>query len=112
MRGALQDKITAVLNYPYLSGEHQQTLITLRVKETSPHLRRMELVDKIHTYASTELGFEPEQVRFTGMLVLYNNMLLSLFNFHIATICVVFLGIIVMFLFLFRLLCVTILSIF
>src|SRR5690625_8024891 len=86
MRGALQDKITAVLNYPYLSSEHQQTRITLRVKETSPYLRRMELVDKIHTYASTELGFEPEQVRFTGMLVLYNNMLLSLFNSQIATI--------------------------
>src|SRR5690625_7801505 len=58
----------------------------------------MELVDKIHTYASTELGFEPEQVRFTGMLVLYNNMLLSLFNSDIATIGAVFLGIMAVFL--------------
>src|SRR5690625_329608 len=111
MRRSLPDDITAVLIDPHLSDEHQQTRISLRVKETSPHLRRMELVDKIHTYASTELGFEPEQVRFTGMLVLYNNMLLSLFNSQIATIGAVFLGIRAMFLVLFRSLRVAIIAI-
>lgn len=102
MRRSLPEDIAAVLIDPYLSDEHQQARITLRVQETSPYLQRMDLVDKIHTHASTELGFERDQVRFTGMLVLYNNMLLSLFNSQIVTIGAVFLGIMLMFLVLFR----------
>ena len=48
------------------------------------------------------LEFEPEQVQFTGMLVLYNNVLQSLFRSQILTLGAVFLAILFMFLVLFR----------
>ena len=111
MRRMLSEDITDLLIRPYLSDEHQQARITLRVKETTPNLRRAELVEKIRTYAIEEVGFKPEQVNFTGMLVLYNNMLQSLFHSQIATIGVVFVAIMLMILVLFRSLKIAIISI-
>lgn len=102
LRRMLSNDITDFLIKPYLSDEHQQARITLRVKETTPDLRRAELVEKIRTYAIEEVGLKPEQVNFTGMLVLYNNMLQSLFHSQIATIGVVFVAIMFMILVLFR----------
>lgn len=102
LRRALSDDITSFLIDPYLSDENQQARISLRVKETTPDLRRAELVEKIRAYAENEVGLKPEQVNFTGMLVLYNNMLQSLFQSQIATIGVVFVSIMLMILVLFR----------
>ncbi|WP_053094204.1 RND family transporter [Cellvibrio sp. pealriver] len=102
MRNMLSDDIKGFLIKPYLSDEQQQTRITLRVIETTPDLKRAELVEKIRQYAITEGGFKPEQVNFTGMLVLYNNMLQSLFASQISTIGVVFVSIMLMMMALFR----------
>lgn len=102
MRQNLPDNIKEVLLKPYLSDPNGQARLTLRVKETSPDLNRMQLVDKIRDQATTELGFEEDQVRFTGMLVLYNNMLNSLFSSQIVTLGAVFVGIMLMFLVLFH----------
>lgn len=112
MRNSLSSDIKNVLIEPYLSDEKQQARITLRVKETTPNLRRAELVERIKQYAVTEAGFQPEQVHFTGMLVLYNNMLASLFESQIATIFVVFISILVMMLGLFRSLSIALIAIF
>jgi predicted RND superfamily exporter protein len=70
--------------------------------ETSPDLVRSELLAKIHTGLLTEFGFSEQQVHLSGMLVLYNNMLQSLFDSQIKTLGVVLLVIMVMFLVLFR----------
>jgi len=102
VRNMLSEDITDLLIQPYLSDENNQARITLRVKETSPDLRRVELVEKIRAYAENEVGLAPEQIHFTGMLVLYNNMLQSLFQSQIATMGAVFVGIMLMFLVLFR----------
>lgn len=102
MRNLLSPEIQDFLVKPYLSDDIQQTRITLRVKETTPNLRRADLVDKIRAYAEHDIGLKPEQVHFTGMLVLYNNMLQSLFHSQIATIGVVFISILLMILVLFR----------
>ncbi|WP_049723996.1 efflux RND transporter permease subunit [Gilvimarinus polysaccharolyticus] len=110
MRNMLSDDIRNFLVAPYISDANQQTRITLRVKETSEDLRRVELVEKIRRYAVDEVGFAPDQVQFTGMLVLYNNMLQSLFRSQIVTLGAVFLGIMLMFLVLFRSLTVAIIS--
>jgi hypothetical protein len=111
LRRMLSDDISDFLIAPYLSDESQQARITLRVKETSPDLKRSELVEKIRAYAVDEVGFEPEQVNFTGMLVLYNNMLQSLFHSQIVTLGVVFVGIMIMFVVLFHSLKIAIISI-
>jgi predicted RND superfamily exporter protein len=102
MRNMLSDDIKKFMINPYLSDEHQQTRISLRVIETTPDLKRAELVEKIRNYAINQVGLKEEQIHFTGMLVLYNNMLQSLFHSQIATIGVVFVSIMLMIMVLFR----------
>ena len=102
LRNMLSDDIKNFLIKPYLVDELQQTRITMRIIETTPNLKRAELVERIRHYAETEGGFAPDQVHFTGMLVLYNNMLQSLFHSQIATIGVVFFAIMLMMVVLFR----------
>ncbi len=102
LRNALSKDITSLLVDPYLNDEKQQARITLRVIETTPNLKRAELVEQIRQHLINELHFKPEQVKFTGMLVLYNNMLQSLFKSQIATIGVVFVAIMLMMVVLFR----------
>lgn len=110
VRKMLSDDIRRFLVEPYLSDAQGQTRITLRVKETSPELKRAELVEKIRVFMIDEVGLQPEQVQFTGMLVLYNNMLQSLFTSQIVTLGAVFVGIMLMFLVLFRSFTIAIIS--
>lgn len=87
---------------PYYSDNTLQARLTVRVKETSKELRRDEFLRSVRTHLEDALGLAPERVHFTGMLVLYNNVLQSLFRSQILTIGAVFAAILVMFLVLFR----------
>jgi len=102
LRNMLSTDITNFLIKPYLVDEKQQTRITLRVIETTEGLKRAELVERIRLHIINDIGLQPEQVHFTGMLILYNNMLQSLFDSQIATIGLVFTSIMIMMLLLFR----------
>ncbi len=102
VRRLLPDDIADFLVKPYLSADIEQTRITARVKETDPNLKRAELLKKVKRYAIEDMGLEEEKVHITGVLVLYNNMLQSLFTSQILTISAVFFGILFMFLVLFR----------
>jgi predicted RND superfamily exporter protein len=102
MRNLLPDDIKDFLLKPYLASDVNQTRITMRVKETDPDLRRNELVREVRRYAVEEMGITEENVHVTGVLVLYNNMLQSLFSSQILTIGAVFFGILLMFIILFR----------
>ena len=99
---SLPDAITQILVDPYLSVEAEQARISLRVKETSHSLNRDQLLKDVRQHLIDELGFEEEQVRLTGLLVLYNNMLQSLFTSQILTLAAVFVAILAMFVVLFR----------
>lgn len=99
---AVPDNLQDILLTPYISEEHDQARISIRILETLPDLRRQALLDEIRTHLTEELGYEDDQVQLTGMMVMYNNMLQSLFDSQIKTIGVVFLAIMVMFLLLFR----------
>lgn len=112
MRSALSKDIQDILISPYLSDEKQQARITLRVKETTPNLRRAELVERIRQHAISDVKLQPEQIHFTGMLTLYNNMLASLFESQIKTIFVVFISIVLMMLVLFRSISIALIAIF
>ena len=102
----------ALLLTPYVDERQNQSRITLRVKDTLGDLNRDKLLDKIHRFAIDEAGFKEEQVHFTGLMVLYNNMLQSLFRSQILTMGMVFLCIMAMFLVLFRSLSVALIAIF
>jgi len=99
---SLPEDIKGMMVSPYFSEETEQARVTVRVKETSKDLRRDEFLRAVHAELIGSLGFEPEQVQFTGMLVLYNNVLQSLFRSQILTLGAVFLAILFMFLVLFR----------
>ncbi|SDX60318.1 efflux RND transporter permease subunit [Marinobacter mobilis] len=99
---AVPDDLTNILLTPYISEEHDQARFSIRLLETSPNLRRQQLLERIHAHLTGELGFEDEQVLFTGMTVMYNNMLQSLFDSQIKTLGAVFLAIMAMFMVLFR----------
>jgi predicted RND superfamily exporter protein len=102
MRQSLSDEIYQQMVAPYLLEDIDETRIQLRAMETGGQLRRAELLEKIHQYAIDEVGIAPENIRFTGILVLYNNMLQSLYKSQIVTLGAVFIGIMIMFLVLFQ----------
>ena len=101
MRQSLSDEIYSQLVAPYLIEDIDETRIQLRAMETAG-LKRAELLTKIKQFAVAEAGIAEENIRFTGLLVLYNNMLQSLFKSQIMTLGAVFVGIMLMFLILFR----------
>ena len=90
-----------VLN-PFVSIEDNQLRYNVRVIESAEGLNRNELLKRIESGVEQEFGFEDEEVRLTGILVMYNNVLQSLFQSQILTLGVVMLAIMLMFLALFR----------
>lgn len=87
---------------PYMSEDGNQIRFSIRVYESDRNLNRKELLIKIRQQLTQKLGLENEQIHLSGMVVLYNNMLQSLFKSQILTIGVVFLAILIMFSLLFR----------
>jgi len=102
MRKSFGDEIYQQMVAPYLIEDIDEARIQLRAMETQGLLRRADLLEKIRDYAVNEVGIASEDIRFTGLLVLYNNMLQSLFKSQILTLGAVFVGIMLMFLVLFR----------
>ena len=102
MRKSFGPEIYNQMVAPYLIEDIDETRIQLRAMETEGLLRRADLLEKIRDYAVNEVGIASEDIRFTGLLVLYNNMLQSLYKSQILTLGAVFVGIMLMFLVLFR----------
>lgn len=93
----LPEDIKETLFTPYMSENGNQLRFGIRVFESDPSLQREELIRKIRHHLTDELGLEDTQVHVSGMLVLYNNMLQSLFRSQILTLGAVFLAIMLMF---------------
>lgn len=102
VKKGLGSDIENVLVRPYLSDDGKESRISVRVMETSHTLQREELLGKVDRFLSEDMGYKKENYDLTGMLVLYNNMLQSLFRSQILTLGAVFLVIATMFTVLFR----------
>ena len=98
----IPEEIKATLFTPYMCEDGNQLRFAIRVFESDPSLQREQLIRKIRHYLTAEMGFDDSQVHVSGMLVLYNNMLQSLFRSQILTLGVVFLAIMLMFIVSFR----------
>ena len=98
----LPEDIKQSMISPYLSEDGHQLRFSVRVFESDVGLKRQALLAKIQTGLTEEVGLAEEQVHLTGMLVLFNNMLQSLYQSQILTLGVVFLAIFLMFTLLFR----------
>ncbi|WP_461519213.1 efflux RND transporter permease subunit [Porticoccus sp.] len=110
VRRSLSPENAALLFEPYIDDQLNQARITLRIKETGSELKRPELLANIRSYIVDEVGLQDDQVHFTSLLVLYNNMLQSLFRSQILTLGAVFLGIMIMFMVLFRSISISIIA--
>ncbi|MDH3999380.1 MAG: MMPL family transporter, partial [Desulfuromonadales bacterium] len=97
---------------PYVSVEHNQARFSLRVRDSEEGLRRNQLLQTIRQGLTDELGLEPERVQLAGLLLLYNNMLQSLFSSQILTLGAVVIILLLMFLLLFRSLKIALIAIF
>ena len=102
IKDSLSNDVKKVLLDPYLSENEEQTRITLRVIDSDKNLNRKEFIQRVENYLTEEMGYARERFNTTNMLVLYNNMLQSLFSSQIQTIGFVFISIMFMFVVLFR----------
>ena len=87
---------------PYISVDKDEARISVRIKDSLKNLRRNDLINKINNEINTKLGFEKNEYKLTGVLILFNNLLQSLFKSQILTLGIVILGIFIMFFILFR----------
>ncbi|MDC0619273.1 MMPL family transporter [Pelagibacteraceae bacterium] len=87
---------------PYISVEKDEARISVRIKDSLEDLRRNDLIKKINAELNTKLGLNKEEYKLAGVLILFNNLLQSLFKSQILTLGIVMLGIFLMFFILFR----------
>ena len=98
----LPPEVMAQMISPYLSEDGQQLRIAIRVYESDVGLNRKELIEKINARLKADRQPLGEQVHLSGMVVLYNNLLQSLFRSQIQTLGMVFLAILITFALVFR----------
>ena len=87
---------------PYISVKDDEARISVRIKDSLKNLRRNDLIQKITKELNTKVGLEPKEFKLAGVVILFNNLLQSLFKSQILTLGVVMLGISTMFFILFR----------
>ena len=97
----LPEEVKRPLVDPYFSFEHNEARILLRILDSKEDLRRKELLERIRADLHNRLELAEDDIRLTGILVLQNNMLQSLYSSQISTLGAVTVGIAIMFLLLF-----------
>ncbi len=87
---------------PFARPEDGWMRISGRIVESGPYFSRRQLIEDIESHAVNSLGFEQAEVRTTGMMVMFNNMLEQLLRSQTSTLVYVLLAVLVMFLLLLR----------
>ena len=98
----IPEEIKKEIVLPYISVDKDEARISVRIKDSLKDLRRNELIKKINLELNTKLGFEKKDYKLAGVLILFNNLLQSLFKSQILTLGIVLFGIFAMFFILFR----------
>jgi predicted RND superfamily exporter protein len=98
----LPEEYKKILLSPYVNIDANQARITVRILDSQPNLRRDDLIKKINIDLAQMLNFKNEEFKLSNLLILYNNMLQSLFDSQISTLGTVIIILFIMFLILFR----------
>ena len=102
LRSVLPEDIRETLLYSYINKDDSVVRISTRVNESAANLNRNELLEKINYDLQNEFNLKPDQYEITGLAVLYNNMLQSLFQSQIGSLLIVFAVISIMLLLIFK----------
>ena len=102
LRSVLPEDIRETLLYSYINKDDSIVRISTRVNESSSDLNRKDLLEKINTDLQTKFNLAEDQFELTGLAVLYNNMLQSLFSSQIGSLSLVFMVIALMLLLIFK----------
>ena len=87
---------------PYISIKDNEARISLRIIDSQKDLKRNELIKKINLDLQNEFGLSEDRYKLAGVMILFNNLLQSLFKSQILTLGLVMLGIFGMFVILFK----------
>ena len=98
----IPEKIKSEIIDPYLSIEDNEARISLRIIDSQENLKRNELINKINFDLKNKLGLQNNEFKLAGVLILFNNLLQSLFKSQILTLGLVMTGIFIMFMILFK----------
>ncbi len=98
----IPEEIKNEIILPYISVDQDEARISVRIKDSLKDLRRDDLIKKIDNDLNVKLGFSKDEYKLAGVLILFNNLLQSLFKSQILTLGIVMLGIFAMFFVLFR----------
>ena len=108
----LPEHYRKIIMDPYVSVENNEARFYVRIRDSEPDLRRNELLKQIQFDLKDKLDIPEEKGRLANVLVLYNNMLQSLFRSQILTLGVVIVAFLIMFIFLFRSVMIALIAIF
>ncbi len=104
--GVLYSKIPETIKTeiidPYISIKDNEARINLRIIDSQEGLKRNDLIKKINYDLKNKIGLDEKSFKLSGVLILFNNLLQSLFKSQILTLGLVMIGIFIMFLILFR----------
>ena len=110
LRSVLPEEIKETLLYSYINKDDSKVRISARVLESAKTLNRKELLDQINYDLINKFDLNQDQIQVTGLAVLYNNMLQSLFSSQIKSLGIVFSVIGLMMLLLFRSIKITLIA--
>ena len=102
MNNQLPEKYKRIIISPFLDVKNNMVRISTRVIDSQPNLKRDQLIKKIKKDLGKMINPKYEEIRVSNLLVIYNNMLQSLFNSQIKTIGIVIIILFIMFLILFK----------
>jgi len=98
----LPDDIKKNIVTPYISIENNEARFLVRVVDSNPNLNRKELLKKMQKHLEENLKLSKDDFKVTGVFVLFNNQLQSLYKSQIQTLSFSYFGILFALFILFR----------
>jgi predicted RND superfamily exporter protein len=98
----LPDDIKKNIVSPYISIENNEARFSVRVVDSNPNLNRKELLNKIQKHLEENIKLSKDDFKITGVFVLFNNQLQSLYKSQIQTLSFSYFGILIALFILFR----------
>ena len=96
----LPENIKEQIIKPYISIDDNEARISMRIRFKKD--LRKDLIERINNDLKNKFNLKSEDFKLAGVLIIFNNLLQSLFDSQIKTLGIVMVGIFIMFIILFR----------